>query len=170
VRVTIVDETVAAFPNKQSCNSIQTLFTSEIFLSRSMFGAMSILSNLISKLFRHAPKCTATGEAPAPPEAQVVPPVTYSPSTPAPPKLDAAAVLDDLAAKNPEKLEWRKSIIDLLKLLEMDSSLAARKELATELQYPYDQNDSAKMNVWLHKEVLMKFEENNCKVPAELLS
>jgi len=74
-----------------------------------------------------------------------------------------------LAAKNPEKLDWKKSIVDLLKLVDMDSSLSARKELATELHYPGDQNDSATMNVWLHKQVLKELSEHGGKISRELL-
>jgi Domain of unknown function (DUF3597) len=81
--------------------------------------------------------------------------------------VDVAAVLSDLARKNPEKLDWRRSIVDLMKLVGMDSSLAARKQLATELHYTGDMNDSASMNIWLHKEVLKKLAENGGKVPAE---
>ena len=80
------------------------------------------------------------------------------------------AILDDLAAKNSEKLDWRRSIVDLMKLVGMDSSLAERKELAKELNYTGDTSDSAKMNVWLHKEVIRKISENGGKVPNELLS
>jgi hypothetical protein len=89
---------------------------------------------------------------------------------PAAPVVDIAAVMNGLAAKNPEKLDWKRSIVDLMKLVGMDSSLSARKELATELHYTGDMNDSASMNVWLHKEVLKKLSENGGKVPAELLS
>jgi len=74
-----------------------------------------------------------------------------------------------LAAKNPEKLDWRKSIVDLMKLVGIDSSLAARKQLATELNYSGDEKDSATMNIWLHKEVIKKIAENGGKVPQELL-
>jgi hypothetical protein len=77
--------------------------------------------------------------------------------------------MDDLAKKNPEKLDWRQSIVDLMKLVGMDSSLSARKQLATELHYSGDQNDSASMNIWLHKQVLIKLAENGGKVPQELL-
>ena len=89
---------------------------------------------------------------------------------PAPPVVDIALVMEGLAAKNPEKLDWKRSIVDLMKLVGMDSSLSARKELATELHYTGDMNDSASMNVWLHKEVLKKLAENGGKVPPELLS
>jgi hypothetical protein len=86
-----------------------------------------------------------------------------------PPVVDVTSILDGLAAKNPEKLDWRKSIVDLMKLVGMDSSLAARKELAKELQYSGDTNDSATMNIWLHQQVIKKISENGGKVPAELL-
>ena len=81
---------------------------------------------------------------------------------------DVAAVPNELAAKNPEKLDWKRSIVDLMKLVGMDSSLAARKELAVDLHYTGDQSDSASM-IWLHKEVLKKLSENGGKVPQELL-
>ena len=74
-----------------------------------------------------------------------------------------------MAAKNPEKLDWKRSIVDLMKLVGMDSSLASRKELASELGYTGDQSDSAQMNVWLHKQVFKKLAENGGKVPQELL-
>jgi hypothetical protein len=84
-------------------------------------------------------------------------------------QVDVAAILDGLAAKNPEKLDWKHSIVDLLKLLGLDSSLAERKELAADLKYTGDTNDSATMNMWLHKEVMRKLAENGGKVPADLL-
>ena len=88
----------------------------------------------------------------------------------APQTVDVAANLDAMAAKNPEKLDWKRSIVDLMKLVGMDSSLTARKELAKELNYTGDTNDSAAMNIWLHKQVLRKLSENGGKVPQELLS
>jgi hypothetical protein len=84
--------------------------------------------------------------------------------------VDIEAVLNGLAAKNAEKLDWKHSIVDLMKLVGMDSSLAERKELAKDLNYTGDMNDSAKMNMWLHKEVMRKLAENGGKVPADLLS
>ena len=83
--------------------------------------------------------------------------------------VDVPAILDDLATKNSEKLDWKKSIVDLLKLVDMDSSLSARKQLATELHYSGDENDSATMNVWLHKQVLREMSEHGGKIPRELL-
>ena len=70
--------------------------------------------------------------------------------------------------QNSQQLNWRTSIVDLLKLLNLDSSLASRKELATELHYTGDQNDSASMNIWLHRQVMNKLAENGGKVPADL--
>ena len=84
--------------------------------------------------------------------------------------VDVAANLNAMAAKNPEKLDWKRSIVDLMKLVGMDSSLSARKELAKELNYTGDTSDSASMNIWLHKQVLRKLSENGGKVPQELLS
>ena len=84
--------------------------------------------------------------------------------------VDVTARLEQLAAQSSQPLNWRTSIVDLMKLLGMDSSLAERKELAAELGYPAgDMDDSAKMNVWLHKQVLRKIAENGGKVPKELL-
>lgn len=80
------------------------------------------------------------------------------------------AILNGLAAKNSEKLDWKHSIVDLMKLVGMDSSLGARKELAKDLHYTGDMNDSASMNMWLHKEVIRKLSENGGKVPQALLS
>jgi hypothetical protein len=87
-----------------------------------------------------------------------------------PQAVDVAAVLEKMAASHKEKLDWKHSIVDLMKLVGLDSSLSARKELAADLHYTGDTNDSAKMNVWLHKEVMRKLAENGGKVPADLLS
>lgn len=85
-------------------------------------------------------------------------------------EVDVVAQLEQKAAANPEKLNWRTSIVDLLKLLDIDSSLTARKELATELGCPASlMGDSAQMNVWLHKTVLAKLAANGGNVPKELL-
>ena len=135
----------------------------------------------MSKIFGHAAPATvaatAPGTATAPATTASTPPTQPSgaaaptpTAAPAPQVVDVAAVLNDLAKKNPEKLDWRRSIVDLMKLVGMDSSLAARKQLATELHYSSNQNDSASMNIWLHKEVLKKLAEHGGKVPPELLS
>ena len=84
--------------------------------------------------------------------------------------VDVVGKLDGLAAKNPQKLNWKTSIVDLMKLLGLDSSLNARKELATELGCPADKmGDSAQMNMWLHKAVLQKLAANGGNIPKELL-
>lgn len=82
--------------------------------------------------------------------------------------VDVEAVLTGLAAKKGQKLDWRKSIVDLMKLLDLDSSLDARKELAKELNYTGDTSDSASMNVWLHKQVMAKLAASGGKVPEDL--
>ena len=104
--------------------------------------------------------------APAgPPAAPVAPPAATPVAL-----VDVVAQLEKRAAANPQKLNWRTSIVDLLKLLEIDSSLAARKELATELGCPAElMGDSAKMNMWLHKTVLARIAANGGNVPRDLL-
>lgn len=82
--------------------------------------------------------------------------------------VDVAAIVDAAAAAKGEKLEWRTSIVDLMKALDVDSSLAARKDLAKELGYTGDTNDSASMNVWLHKQVMSKLAANGGKLPPEI--
>jgi hypothetical protein len=104
-----------------------------------------------------APAASSTSSAPAA-------------ATAAPQSVDVEAVLGELASKNHQQLNWRTSIVDLMKLLDLDSSLNARKELAQELHYSGDTNDSATMNVWLHKQVMQKLAENGGKVPDELKS
>jgi hypothetical protein len=87
----------------------------------------------------------------------------------APPRsVDVAAILDKAVAAQKEKLEWRTSIVDMMKALDIDSSLAARKELAKELGYSGDTNDSATMNVWLHKQVMGKLAANGGRLPPEI--
>lgn len=81
-------------------------------------------------------------------------------------EVDVEAMLDGLASKSSEKLNWKTSIVDLMKLLGLDSSLVARKELAEELHYTGDTNDSATMNVWLHRQVMTKVAANGGKVPS----
>ena len=82
--------------------------------------------------------------------------------------IDVVPILEKAAAAKKEKLNWRTSIVDLMKVLDLDSSLGARKELAKELGYTGDTNDSAKMNVWLHKQVMIKLAANGGKVPPEI--
>jgi pyruvate/2-oxoglutarate dehydrogenase complex dihydrolipoamide acyltransferase (E2) component len=107
----------------------------------------------------------ASPQAPAQPQGQA--PSQARPSAPAG-QVDVAAVLDKLAREADQKLEWRKSIVDMMKLLKMDSSFNARKKLAQELHYTGDTKDSAAMNGWLHKQVMRKLSESGGKVPSEL--
>ena len=83
-------------------------------------------------------------------------------------QVDIEPVLDGLAAQSDQKLNWRTSIVDLMKLLDMDSSLQNRKALAKELGYTGDMDDSASMNIWLHKQVMTRVAQNGGKVPANL--
>jgi hypothetical protein len=83
-------------------------------------------------------------------------------------KVDVAQVLDAAVKEKGQKLNWKTSIVDLMKALDIDSSLSARQALAKELKYTGDMDDSAKMNIWLHKQVIQKLEENGGKVPADL--
>jgi len=125
---------------------------------------MGFFSTILEKLgignANAAPAPSATAPAP-------------SASTAAPtaiPVVDVVAQLEQKAAANAQKLNWRTSIVDLLKLLDIDSSLTARKELATELGCPADKmGDSAQMNIWLHKAVLARIAANGGNVPADLL-
>ena len=113
-----------------------------------------------------APQPTSTGPTPAGGGT----PVTTAPAsqTPAAQSVDVAAILNEKQKSAGQSLDWRRSIVDLLKLLDLDSSLAARKELASELGYTGDSDDSATMNVWLHKQVMRKLAENGGNVPADL--
>jgi hypothetical protein len=124
---------------------------------------MSIFGTIMSAIFGTA-KAQDAGGAAAPASGS-----TALPSGPTPlSDVDVANVLSGLAAKNKEKLDWKKSIVDLMKLLNLDSSLGARKQLAKELGYTGDTNDSATMNMWLHKQVMSKLAANGGKVPADL--
>ncbi len=126
----------------------------------------------MSTIFGHAgtkAQSTQAGGATAPAPTPPSPSASSASSTAAPQsQVDVEAVLTKLASQNKEKLDWRRSIVDLMKLLNLDSSLSARKELAKELHYAGDTNDSAVMNIWLHKQVMIKLAENGGKVPDDL--
>lgn len=129
---------------------------------------MGLFSGIMSKIFGHTPAAKTPSSVPAAVTPTPSPaPAAADPSPP--PVVDVTAVLDDLAAHHGENLDWRRSIVDLMKLVRMDSSLASRKELADDLGYTGDKGDSAKMNVWLHREVIKKLAANGGKVPADLL-
>jgi 3-oxoacyl-ACP reductase-like protein len=136
---------------------------------------MSLFGSILEKLGlkKKAPPPAMTQAAPPPVAAAPVPAAPTPPPPPPPPvpmaEVDVISMLEGWAAQTPQKLNWRTSIVDLMKLLGMESSLAERKELATELGCPAEyMNDSARMNVWLHKEVLRQIAENGGNVPAEL--
>lgn len=116
-----------------------------------------------------APHPTATADAPASTPDTTAPTDGGSSAPAALSDVDVAAKLESLAANHSEKLNWRKSIVDLLKLLDIDSSLTARKALADELKYTGSKDDTAEMNIWLHSAVLKKLADNGGKVPAECL-
>jgi hypothetical protein len=132
---------------------------------------MSFFGKILEKLGLKSAKAEPV---PAPTPSPVPSPTAGIPVPPPPPKpiavVDVVAQLEKLAAASPQKLNWKTSIVDLLKLLDIDSSFAARKELALELGCPADRmHDSALMNMWLHKTVLQKIADNGGNVPKELL-
>lgn len=138
---------------------------------------MSIFGTIISKLFgkANATANTDTGAAapaPAQPDAAASQPAAAAPA--APPAVaplsgvDVAAVMDRFVSESGQKLDWRVSIVDMMKALGMDSSLDHRKQLAGELGYTGDTNDSATMNIWLHKEVLKALAANGGTLPPNL--
>lgn len=136
---------------------------------------MGFFSKILAKLGIGSDSA-ATTAAPAPKTAPTAAPASPGqvPAAPQSPKpvavVDVVAQLEQRAAANPEKLNWRTSIVDLLKLLDIDSSFTARKELAAELGCPADlMEDSAKMNTWLHKTVLARIAANGGNVPQNLL-
>ena len=88
---------------------------------------------------------------------------------PAPELVDIAVTLDSLASQHHDELDWRHSVVDLMKVLDMDSSLEARQELARELHFPGDVQNLAAMNMWLHRELMRRVSDNGGKVPPELL-
>jgi hypothetical protein len=120
----------------------------------------------MSAIFGHSAAAAPAGGAAAPGGASSGAGSTAS-AAPAQ-SVDVAPILDKAVAAKHEKLEWRTSIVDLMKALDIDSSLAARKELAKELGYTGDTNDSASMNVWLHKQVMAKLAANGGKLPPEI--
>lgn len=131
---------------------------------------MGLFNKILNKL--GIGSAEAASADPAAPQTPAATPGTSTEAASIAPvtKVDVAAQLEQKAAANPQKLNWKTSIVDLLKLLDLDSSFAARKELAAELGCPAElMADSAQMNMWLHKTVLNKIAENGGNLPAELL-
>src|SRR4051795_4473459 len=121
---------------------------------------MSIFGKIMGAIF--GTKAEAAGSGPTAGGSATTPGASSAPT------IDVAPILDKAVAAQKEKLVWRTSIVDLMKALNIDSSLGARKELAKELSYPGDMNDSANMNIWLHKQVMTKLAANGGIVPADL--
>ena len=132
---------------------------------------MGLFSRILEKLGIGRDSGSETPTAPSATTTASAPPIPAAPAQPSPvPLVDVVAQLEQRAATNAQKLNWRTSIVDLLKLLDIDSSLSARKELATELGCPAElMTDSAKMNMWLHKTVLARIAANGGNVPKDLL-
>jgi hypothetical protein len=116
---------------------------------------MSIFGSIMGAIFGHG-----SAQASASP--------TAAPSAAPAQTVDVAAIVDKAAAAKGEKLAWRTSIVDLMKALDLDSSLSARKQLAAELKYTGNTNDSAAMNVWLHKQIMTKLAANGGKLPSDI--
>jgi len=139
---------------------------------------MGILSNIFHKIFPSSHPAAQSSSQAAPGAQQRAPQPTQqptqqpqaapAPAAPAMQQVDVEAVLNNMQQQSGQQLNWRTSIVDLLKLLGRDSSLQARKELAAELNYTGDTNDSASMNIWLHRQVMNKLAANGGKVPADL--
>ena len=133
---------------------------------------MSIFGKIVGAIFGHSAAATPAGGAAAPAGGGAAGAgagtASSAPSAAPAQSVDVAAIVDKAVAAKHEKLEWRTSIVDLMKALDIDSSLAARKELAKELGYTGDTNDSASMNVWLHKQVMAKLAANGGKLPPEI--
>lgn len=138
---------------------------------------MSFFDKIKNAIFGKAEAAPQTSAPAGAPTTAASPAAPAQPASPAPTasapasagSVDVASILDAAVKKNGQKLDWKHSIVDLLKALDLDSSLSARKELAGELGYTGDTSDSATMNIWLHKAVIKKLSENGGKVPADLL-
>ena len=130
---------------------------------------MSILGTIFGKLLGQSAQAAPVTQAPVVPSStESKSAAGNSPGAGASSDVDVASVLDKAVAAKGQTLHWKTSIVDLMKALDLDSSLKARQELARELHYTGDVNDSAKMNIWLHAQVMKKLAENGGKVPADL--
>jgi hypothetical protein len=129
---------------------------------------MSIFGKIMGAIFGQSAAAAPAGGAAAPAGGSSTAAGSSAPAAASAQSVDVAPILDKAVAAKHEKLEWRTSIVDLMKALDIDSSLAARKELAKELGYTGDTNDSASMNVWLHKQVMAKLAANGGKLPPEI--
>ena len=131
---------------------------------------MNLFETIIGKVFGN----NANASNPVPPQSPATPAAAatsagFTPATSTPSAINVQDVISKMAAQKGEKLNWQTSIVDLMKVLDMDSSFESRKQLAQELKYSGDTKDSAAMNTWLHKEVMQRFAKNGGHVPPELL-
>ena len=131
---------------------------------------MSVFANILDKIFGSnrstAPAASSEHARQTVPEQT---PASAGASSPIPPQqVDVVAILDSAVAESGQNLQWRTSIVDLLKALKLDSTLPARQELASELHYSGDRHDTAKMNTWLHRQVMQRLAENGGKLPEDL--
>lgn len=132
---------------------------------------MSVLGSILGGIFKKkAEAAPVAPAAPAPTSAPVAPqPAPVAPAAAAPPpEVDVAGILDFMNDQKAQKLSWRTSIVDLMKLVGLESSLSERKELADELGYTGDKSDSASMNIWLHAQVIQKIKDNGGRLPTDL--
>jgi len=130
---------------------------------------MSILGSILGGIFKKkeaapAAQAPAPTAAPAAPQAAPAAPAAVAPA----PEVDVAGILDFMNDQRAQKLNWRTSIVDLMKLVGLESSLSERKELADELGYTGDKSDSASMNIWLHAQVIQKIKDNGGRLPTDL--
>ena len=133
---------------------------------------MSVLGSILGGIFKKkkeeavpaAPAAPAPTAAPAAPQAAPAAPAAAAPAQ----EVDVAGILDFMNDQRAQKLNWRTSIVDLMKLVGLESSLSERKELADELGYTGDKSDSASMNIWLHKQVIQKIKDNGGRLPTDL--
>ena len=133
---------------------------------------MSILGSILGGIFKKkkeeavpaAPAAPAPTAAPAAPQAAPAAPAAAAPAQ----EVDVAGILDFMNEQRAQKLNWRTSIVDLMKLVGLESSLSERKELADELGYTGDKSDSASMNIWLHAQVIQKIKDNGGRLPTDL--
>ncbi|MBX4941021.1 DUF3597 domain-containing protein [Rhizobium binae] len=139
-------------------------------IKHAIFGEAKAAEPAAANAPKAAPVETPVSPSPAPSQAPAASPA-QSKAAPAPAAatVDIVPILDAAVKKSGQKLDWRHSIVDLMKAVGMDASLAERKELAAELGYAGDSGDSAKMNMWLHKALMKRLSENGGKVPADLL-
>ena len=125
---------------------------------------MSIFGKIMSAIFGSSASAAPAGGAAAPAGGGAAAAPGSAPAA----TVDVAPILDKAVAAKGEKLDWKHSIVDLMKALDIDSSFTARKDLAKELGYTGDTNDSASMNIWLHKQVMSKLAANGGKLPPEI--